>query len=132
MNISRPHFCCVIFVIIIRILKENSKLLACIHSNVIIHRYSHIQQRHKTQILTLHEVVDLSGGMGALVDCEDHLFVHVFEIGPEDVERDVVLVVFADYLADLRDGFVAPTALMVSKTPKGRNVTSADIFMITL
>lgn len=70
--------------------------------------------------------------MGALIDCEDHLPIHVLEVRPEDIQRNVVFIVLAHYLADHGEGFVAPAALMMSETPKRRNVASADIFMVAL
>ena len=70
--------------------------------------------------------------MGVLIHRENHLPVHVLEIRPEHIERDVILVVLAHDLADHGEGFVAPAALMVTEAPKRRNVASADVLVVAL
>ena len=70
--------------------------------------------------------------MSALIDCEDHLLFHILEIRPEDIKGNIVLVVLAHYFTDHWEGFVAPTALMMSKTPEGRNGWTSTVQIDTL
>lgn len=70
--------------------------------------------------------------MCVLIDREDHLPVHVLEIRPEHIERDIVLVVLAHDLADHGEGFVAPATLMVPEAPKRRDVAPTDVLVIAL
>lgn len=84
------------------------------------------------QFLIFDQRIELFGRMGVLVDRENHLPAHVLQIGPEGVERNVVFVVFSHHLLNLRERFIAPTALVETKAPEGRNVPPADIFVIFL
>jgi hypothetical protein len=70
--------------------------------------------------------------MGGFVDGEDHLAVHVFEVRPEGVQRDIMLVVSFDHFLDVVERFVPPTALMVAEAPKGRDVPSSNELMVLL
>lgn len=128
----RPHLPSVVFIRIDGVFEEDVHFLTSYHGFAIVDGHSHVQKRHKVQFFIFDQSIELLGRMGVFVDRENHLPVHVLQIRPEGVQRNVVFVVSSHHLFNLRERFIAPTALVETKTPERRNVPPADIFVIFL
>ena len=128
----RPHLPSVVFIRIYTIFEENVHFLTSQHGLAIVDGHSHVQKRHKVQFFIFDQSIELFGRMGVFVDSEDHLPVHVLQIRPESVQRNVILVVFPHHLFNLRKRFIPPTTLVETKTPKRRNVPATDVFVVSL
>ena len=93
-----PHLTRIVFPFIPVIPQENIQLLTTVDSLTIMDGHSNIQQGHEMQVLILNEGIDLAGGVRFLVDCKDHLIVHILQIRPEGIQRDVMLIVLLHHL----------------------------------
>lgn len=70
--------------------------------------------------------------MSGLVYGEDHLPIHVLKVRPEGIQRQIVFIVLLYHFVYLGEGLVTPSALVVTKTPKGRDVPSSNVLMVSL
>lgn len=84
------------------------------------------------KIFVLDESIEVTRGVRLLIDSKNHLSIHVFKIRPEGIQRNIVLFVFHDYCLNLCKTAIAPSALVMPKTPKGRNVPSPNKIVVFL
>ena len=81
------------------------------------------------ELVFFKEKVQLLGWVGLLIYSENHHFVHVFQIGPDAVQRYFIVIEIIDHLLNVANVSIAPSTLVIPQTPERRNMTAPYIVM---
>lgn len=99
---------------------------------VVFEGYPCIDEGYKMGLIIFHDFIEFSVAVGDRVDGEDHFLIHIVQIRPKDIDRQVVLFKLLQHLLQLSSRLIAPTTLMVPHAPKRRNVTRPNVLMVSL
>ena len=91
MDLPRPYFSHIIF-ISDWIFQEDIQAFPRFHSIIIMHRHPSINQGHKMHLVLLHHPIQHTSSMCMLIDCKYHLSVHVVQVRPNSVNRQIMLL----------------------------------------
>ena len=132
-NLSRPYFASVKSACeLVVLLHEDLHLFAQIYCLLVLYSDGHVKQRNIVQFEVTHKVVELTRREFELIHCEYLAALHVVQVGPYAIQGQFVVSELGCHFFEPVDGAIAPSALMETQAPEGRNVAGSDERVVLL
>lgn len=112
MHFSWPYFSNVILSWVVHTFQKHVQSLTLVNAFPVQKRNSHINQRNPMKIFLFQQTLQYIWRISCLIDSKNCLLLHVIQIIPHGIQRQIVFFIIFDDRSEHIDVFIAPSALM--------------------